>query len=144
MVAITALFIIGCATPYVLNTPSGKPEVTIAGNVAEQVASLMINGMIDIGMQVKSQSSSMIVFEQDSTDIMLNAMIGAPGGINKIRMTVNLIQYGGNTRVVCSIAHVSYDNYTGAESVRTLNHNQNIKSVQQGLLSLKKKLESSP
>jgi hypothetical protein len=72
LILTVAFALAGCATTA-RNTPSGRPEVTIQGNLASTKAKVM-SGMINMGFTLRDDSGSRLVFEKRG-DVVIGLII---------------------------------------------------------------------
>lgn len=136
-----ALLLSGCATTSALNTPTGKPEVTISGVSADEVASAIINKMIDSGYNVTSTDNRMLVFEKPLKNFVAMFVYGSNYDRQpNARITFNINQFENKTRVVASFATITNPG-SAFEKVNHSERNASMPKYQEMLNEIKASLE---
>jgi hypothetical protein len=97
-ILIATALLAGCATT-ILNTASGRPEVTIAAPKAT-VRSALVNGMVDRGYAVRRTDEFVIEGERDG-GAMASVLLATPNNpTSQVRASLNLSGDDGAVRVV--------------------------------------------
>jgi hypothetical protein len=140
MVLITAHFV-GCATPVVHNTPSGRPEITVSGKVGKRASAEITNLMVNRGYNVKVSSDTLIVFEKPIESTMAAVLLGSRyDSTPAARITYNIIETEATTRVIASFAAVTNPG-SAFERITPMNNIQDTDTYQMRLNEIKAKLE---
>jgi hypothetical protein len=71
------LFLAGCATTKPLNTPSGKPDITIPNVSKKQVTDALVGQMLTQGFNFKSSSDYNIVFIEAMDSFCEKSLLGS-------------------------------------------------------------------
>ena len=139
MVLITAI-VVGCATPVVHNTPSGRPEIMVSGKVGKRASAEVTNLMVNKGYNVKSSSDSLIVFEKPMEGAMAAMLLGSRyDSTPAARVTYNIIETETTTRVIASFAAITNPG-SAFERITPMNNNQDTAAYQMRLNEIKVKL----
>lgn len=139
---ISAVALVGCATPVRHDTPSGRPEVTIRGNLAKPVQGEITNAMLNRGYNVKSSAETLLVFERPIDNAMACVLLGSQyDSTPAARVTYSIVESMDTTRVVASFAAVTNPG-SAFERVTPLNNNPDTAEYQALLNDIKARLES--
>ncbi|NLH39902.1 MAG: hypothetical protein GX445_07565 [Elusimicrobia bacterium] len=92
----------GCATaPVKLNTPSGRPEVTIFGSTKKKISNTIINRELSKGWDLKSQADSLLVFTRKNTELGTQLLFGSRyDSVPESRITFTLVEIEDAIRVL--------------------------------------------
>jgi hypothetical protein len=135
------LILTGCAAPAQHNTPSGRPEVTINGRVSKAVLGKITNGMINNGYNVKTSTDTLLVFEKPMENFAAQLFLGSRyDSTPAARITYNIIETEGFTRVVASFAAVTNPG-SAFERLTPMNNNPDTASYQTFLDKIKNEIE---
>ena len=137
---LVALIVSGCAVGVVHQTPSGKPEATIAADPAE-VRAMVINRMIDQGYSISRESDAVLAFDRPITDSFAAKVYGSGYHTRPDwRLVYTFASQGGATRVIADIMIVTNPG-TNAERLNTLNQHVDSQEVQTMLNEIRAALE---
>jgi len=132
----------GCVTP--LNTPSGRPEVTVTGATTNSVKGALINEMLNDGYVVKRSDENIVVCEKAMDNFAAQMLYGS--NFNRqpnARITYNLIELGSSIRIVAQIEIITNPD-SGLEQVTPLNNGKDANDVQNMLTRIAARLDISP
>jgi len=96
-----------CATVPPIETPSGRPECTVAGTSAADVQAYCLERFVGNGWMLKSQTSNQLVFWKENESELQNVLLGSaydPTTTNEVRLVFT--SAGGGTRVLGQVALV--------------------------------------
>lgn len=137
---LVALIVSGCALTAEHQTPSGKPETTIAADPAE-VRAMVTNRMIDQGYSISRQSDAALVFDRPVTNSFAAKVYGNRYDTRpNWRLMYTFAPEDGETRVIADVMIVTKPG-TNAERVDTLNRHIDSLEVQTVLDEIKAALE---
>ena len=140
-ILLSALLAMGCADQVTHQTPSGKPEVTIAGRVGDQARALIAGRMVDAGYNMRSGSDSMLVFDKPNSTVMAAVLFGSRyAGTPNARITYTVIEAGAVTRVVASLAMITNPG-SAFERASPMDASPDSQGVQNLLFEIKRTLE---
>lgn len=101
----------GCVSQPVLQTPTGRPEVTFEDARVEEIKNILINAMLNWGYQVKNVSDSVAVYEKPVEGAFAQALLGSRYDSQPLwRLTYNLATVDSGVRVVTNIHAVTNPN----------------------------------
>lgn len=105
----------GCATAPHMDTPSGRPEVTIDADTADTRAALE-SEVINRGFMIIHDEGPMLLAEKDG-GLTMQIFAGNSHFRPQYRLRFNLVRYGERTRVVgmSLFTHALYSNANEAE-----------------------------
>jgi hypothetical protein len=139
--AFSLLVLTGCATPVHHETPSGRPEVTIQGNLAKAVQGEITNEMLNRGYNVKSSGETLLVFERPIDNAMASVLLGSQyDSTPSARITYSIVESMNTTRVVASFVAVTNPG-SAFERLTPLNNNPDTVEYQALLNDIKTRLE---
>jgi hypothetical protein len=139
---IALIAIVGCATPIRHDTPSGRPEVTVRGNLAKPIHREITNAMLNRGYNVKSSTETLLVFERPLDNAMASVLLGSQyDSTPAARITYSIVESMDWTRVVASFAAVTNPG-SAFERITPLNNNPDTAEYQALLNEIKVRLES--
>lgn len=102
------LVVSGCATVPPLQTPSQRPEVTISGSTKKEIFDILVNEMLASGAQIKQMNDYSVVFAKRDTSLGGSILYGSRyDSTPEMRITYNLVEINGATRVFCNAAMVT-------------------------------------
>jgi len=130
----------GCsvAPPRIAETPTGRPEVTIAEVEIEAVNNELINRMQNDQWLLEEQSANMLLFSKEITggDAGWARLItGGSSPVGEVRYTLTETQVG--VRVVAAL-YISAQLSNGADKRDDMNGNNNFWNGAQGILQATK------
>jgi hypothetical protein len=90
-----------CAAPQPLQTPTGRPEVTISGVTKHQVSDAIVAGALEKGSAVKSVTDyEVVIARRDDNAIGTNLLFGSRyDGVPEVRMHLGMVDVTGGVRV---------------------------------------------
>lgn len=104
LLILVVLGLSGCATSQALQTPSGKPEVTIQSADTSRIRSVLINEFLNAGFTVISDSENTLVFAKEMSDFGGLAYKGLMGNAYSSNpewnVRVNMVSLGQTTRIL--------------------------------------------
>jgi hypothetical protein len=91
----------GCvSTPVKLNTPSGRPEVTISGATKKKISDIIINRELSKGWDLKNQTDSLLIFTRKNTNFGARLLLGSRyDTVPENRLTYTLVENENGIRV---------------------------------------------
>lgn len=102
------LLLSGCATVPPPNTPSQRPEVTIAGASKKEILDVLMAEMLSSGAQVKRVDDYSVVFAKPDSSFGGALLFGSRyDSTPEMRVTYNLVEMGNAIRVFCNAAMVT-------------------------------------
>ena len=137
---LVALTVSGCALTAEHQTPSGKPETTIAAD-AKQVRGRVTGRMLGQGYAVTRQSDATLTFEKPVTNSFAAKVYGSSYYSRpNWRLTYTFASEAGATRVIADVMIVTQPG-TNGERVDSLNRHIDSRKVQTLLDEIKVALE---
>ena len=109
-IGVLFLGLVGCATmpDVMLNTPSGRPEVSIQNATKKQVMDAIINRELSKSWDLKSQSDSLLVFSHKVTGFAAALAYGSQyDSTPEQRGTFTLVDSGNVIRVLLKVEMVT-------------------------------------
>ena len=110
-VAMLCICITGCATVQQtpsLNTPSGRPEITVPADRVDSVIAYVLSFSIDRGYTIRQQTPAMIMMERPANDLQTSMLYGTRFNANpNLRSTWIIIRSGDTSRIVGDFAIVT-------------------------------------
>lgn len=142
---IVTTFLAACAaTPPPLNTPSGKPEVTINSSDRSAVKGALINVLMTNGYSIDQDSDFTLLVSKEVPEgkaIMYQAMYGnANSSAPRISIQISMGTVNGQTRVM-AIGQARMKNAYGKEDVQDITK-QNGPKIMEYLNQAKSMVES--
>jgi hypothetical protein len=133
---VALLTLAGCQTANQVSTASGRPEATYAA-APEKVRAVMLNGLINKGFQVKTDTPYLLVVEQPSKNLMVNLLLGSQWNPTvNVRCSYTIVPIEkASTRVVASCAAVTNPG-TAYERLTEVNDAKSNQALQGWLNSL--------
>lgn len=107
----------GCATQS-LNTASGRPEVTVHDRSIASVRTAAVNYFVDQGFAPVKTDGSQLMFEKEGSTgqaLLMGMLTDNPESKNRI--TVTLVENGGDVRVVGAVAAMGQSNFGRQQAV---------------------------
>ena len=97
-----------CSAPAQLDTPSGRPEVTISRTTPDNVKAAVVRKMIDKGFQVTKDAQFELAFDRPLDNKLVGALLGSKvKGTPNGRITYSIAQVGDDVRVVADLAAIT-------------------------------------
>lgn len=141
LLCIFGVFMSGCATPVIHNTPSGRPEVTINRTTRNEVGAQLTNEMLNRGYNITKQTDYMLAFDRPVDNIFAAALLGSRyDSTPNARITYTLTDMNNETRVVADIKIVTNPG-SAFERLTNLTHGQDSIKIQELLNQIKYRLE---
>lgn len=123
------------------NTPSGRPEVTIAAP-AKDVKVAIVGTLTNFGYQLKRDSDFQVVMERQIDNFMANVLLSSNYDPTvEARITSTFIDLGGQTRVTTDLGVVT-NGGSAFESVTSVNNSGDSLGVQSLMHDIKLAFES--
>jgi len=93
--------ILGCASSKPLNTPSGKPEVTIQNKTKKEVTDALVSEMLSRGFTIKSVSDYTVVFTKPLDSFAASLLFGSRYDTTpEHRPSFMIVESGAGVRIV--------------------------------------------
>lgn len=140
-IVLTLILVSGCSTGTPLTTPSGKPEVFIAGASSQKVRSAIIDRGMSLGWTLERESASSIVFLRTTSNPLAKVLLASNYDtrvLDRIRYTMASLD--GGIKVYCSIELVG-NHGSAFERVTPINHNNYKQAMQKGLEAIKAEVQ---
>lgn len=138
------VFLSACATPVNHDTASGRPEVSIPGNVTDQVSSMITDRMINDGYNMTSSSKFLLVFEKPTESIAAALMFGSQyDSTPAARVSYTITESQEATRVVASLILVTNPG-SAFEKKRFMDRSVDSVKFQKMLESIRSNFTSEP
>ncbi len=144
IVAIIGAFAISaCAdAPVRLDTPSGNPEVSIAGVSKKQVADALVNRLLSKGWTLTTTNDYQLVFRHPLDSIGASLLYGSQYNVNPdARATISLVDAEGGVRVMVTLQAVTNPG-SQFEQVSEIRTEKDLNAVQDTLNGLKATLQT--
>jgi hypothetical protein len=93
----------GCTAtkPLTLNTPSGKPDITIPKVSKKQVTDAFVSEMLSQGFNIKTSSDYNIVFVKPMDSFAMSLLLGSEYDITpEHRVSANIVESSAGVRIV--------------------------------------------
>jgi S1-C subfamily serine protease len=136
-IIIALFFIYGCATTKPLNTPSGKPDITIPNVNKKQVTDALVSQMINQGFSIKSSSDYNIVFIKPLDNFGAELLLGSNyDRTPEHRASFMLVESGDGIRIVLTNQAITNPG-SAFEKVTDLSTGKSGQSWQDFLVSFK-------
>lgn len=145
IVLISGFVLAGCMTaPVRLNTPSGKPEVTISATTKKKASDAIINRELSKGWDLKSQSDSLLVFAQKNTSFGAQLLFGSKyDTVPENRITFTLVETDNAIRLLVKNEMVTNPG-SAFENITDMTSNAEVANQSQTALEdIKARLESN-
>ncbi len=140
-VCFVVFLLAGCVPLQPLQTPSGRPEVTISGVTKKQVLDLLVTEMLANGVQVKQVNEYGAVFGKPDDSFTGALLFGSRyDSTPEMRLTFNVVELSDAIRVFCNAAMVTNPG-SAFERVRDLTGGRTAKDAQAMLERLKARLQ---
>ena len=136
------IFLAGCATYQPLQTPSGRPEVTIHGATKKDILDTIITQMLNDGWQKRKLSEHGVVVGRPTDKWETILAYGSPSNnIPENQISFTLVDAGNNgVQVFCSGAVITNAG-SGFENVAEIVGGKFYTEAQAALEKLKLKME---
>ena len=135
------LVLAACAPVQRLQTPSGRPEITISGATKKQVLDLLVAEMLASGAQIKQVNEYGAVFGKRDDSFAGALLFGSRyDSTPEMRITFNVVETPGATRVFCNAAMVTNPG-SAFERVTDVTGGKTANDVQAMLERLRARLE---
>lgn len=110
-VAMLCICITGCATvqqTQPLNTPSGRPEITVPADRVDSVIAYVLSVSIDRGYTIRQQTPAMIMMERPANNLQASMLFGSQFNANpNLRAIWNIIRSEDTTRIIGDLSIVT-------------------------------------
>lgn len=108
-IALLALASLLIACESTTPTTSGtRPQVTLAGQLGEQVATQLTGHMLDRGYNITQESPRAIIFEKPATGLTSKVVYGSNYNLTpNYRITAHILEAADTTRVVLDFAMIT-------------------------------------
>jgi hypothetical protein len=110
LIVVLLAFVTGCATAKPLQTPSGRPEVTIIGATKKEISDVLVSTMLSAGVQMKQITEYTLVFAIRDTSLTGAIFFGSKYDTSpEMRITFSMIEECKfkSTRVFCTAVMVT-------------------------------------
>jgi hypothetical protein len=100
-IALLSFVLAACAAPAPLATPTGRPEVTIAGVSKKQVADAIVAGALEKGSTVKAVTDYEVTLaKRDENAVGTNLLFGSRyDAVPETRLHLGMVEVAGGVRV---------------------------------------------
>jgi PBP1b-binding outer membrane lipoprotein LpoB len=144
LVIVSIVIISGCSQK--LDTPSGRPDVTINSENVDLIKSDIISAFIGVGLELTNQTDNILVFAgrmNTGQSIVYKAMISGSYSSDPIwEYRINIIPTNGKTRLLGSCV-VKTQSAFGREDVNDASGGKAGQQLQDYFESIKNKIEES-
>jgi hypothetical protein len=114
---VSVFMAVGCAAPP-LKTTSGRPEITVNDRSIASVRTAVVNYFVDQGFAPVKTDGTQLVFEREGSTgqaLLMGMLTDNPESKNRI--TITLVENGGDVRVVGAVAAMGQSNFGRQQAV---------------------------
>lgn len=126
-----------CTTQIKHNTPSGRPEITINGQVGKRIQAEIMNLVLNNGYDLKSSTNTLMIFERPVKDMFFRMLLASNYDSKPAtRITIIIIETANSTRIIASFVAVTNPG-SAFERILSLNNNPDTAEFQIQLNKIK-------
>lgn len=98
-----SLFVVACATTPALQTPSGKPEVTISNATPTEIIDHLANNAVNSGWAIRDRAERKLVIARENDSVLNRLLVGSDAGTSpEDRITFDIVGSSASWRVLGS------------------------------------------